>query len=301
MAMIPTYDHIINCVRSSNLNFSYQETPFSLYFTIRKSQVKYNNYQDNITSPTPSQVLDNPDMESLMKENLTLKEKLLELEVKLDASEETTKILEGKVSAAEADALKANEEIKKEKEKKEDNVTSKFEVEKENLDKVKKKKEKEALKIEKSNLAKNGPDRKIKYTEKGDKSGRKPLNKKDSNKNILPDMSPRSSSSSSPSRPIGLGSSPHSVISPPTNSTNATRNSPPRTPTRLVTALPGMPPSQHTPPGLPPPSSPSNPTLDQIKAAFSELSVDISSMADRLCDRFDQRVDEACKLPNQKL
>ena len=137
MAMIPTYNHIINCVRSSNLNFSYQETPFSLYFTIRKLHVKYNSYQDDITPPIPSQTLDNPDIEGLMKENLTLKEKLLELEVKLDASEETTKILEGKVSAAEADALKANEEIKKEKEKKEDNVTSKFEVEKENLDKVK--------------------------------------------------------------------------------------------------------------------------------------------------------------------
>ena len=189
MAMFPTYDHIINCVRSSNLNFSYQETPFSLYFTIRKSHVKYNSYQDDITPPIPSQTLDNPDIEGLMKENLTLKEKLLELEVKLDASEETTRILEEKVSAADADAFKAHEEITEEKEKKEDNVTSKFEVEKENLDKVKKKKEKEALKIEKSNLAKNGPDRKIKHIEKGDKSERKPLNKKDSNKHILPAMS----------------------------------------------------------------------------------------------------------------
>ena len=39
-------DKIIGAVRSSGLNFSYQETPFSMYFTIRKSIVKIKNSQE---------------------------------------------------------------------------------------------------------------------------------------------------------------------------------------------------------------------------------------------------------------
>ena len=34
---------LINCVRSSTLNFSIQETPFSIYFTVRKTTRKAAN------------------------------------------------------------------------------------------------------------------------------------------------------------------------------------------------------------------------------------------------------------------
>jgi len=59
-------------------------------------------------------------------------------------------------------------------------------------------------------------------------------------------------------------------------------------------------PSQ-TPPGTPPslarshpsPAQRKNPTIDEIKEAFSELSVGLNSMADRL----ENRIDEACKVP----
>ena len=105
MAMFPAYDNIMNCVRSSNLNFACQETPYSLYLTIRKSKVKKTHQQSSIIP-----VIENQEIEGLVKENLSLRESLQNLEGKLDASEDTTKVLEKKLATAEAKALKANKE-----------------------------------------------------------------------------------------------------------------------------------------------------------------------------------------------
>ena len=79
----------------------------------------------------------------------------------------------------------------------------------------------------------------------------------------------------------------------------STSSSSPATP---ACAHHGSPPSKllgtsaytHTPPGLPLPSSPSNPTIDDIKAAIRKVSEGVNSMADRVSNRFD----ETCNLPS---
>ena len=110
--MFSAYDKIIHCVRSSNLNFASQETPYSLYLTFRKSKVK-NSQQSSIP------VIDNHEIEieSLVKENLSLTESGKNLKGKLNASEDTTKMLEEKLASIETKALKAHKEnIKKDDE-----------------------------------------------------------------------------------------------------------------------------------------------------------------------------------------
>ena len=66
MATYNSLDHIISSVRSSNLNFTYQETPFSLYLTIRKTSIK--KHQSN--GSESSQM---GDVVALEAENLVLK------------------------------------------------------------------------------------------------------------------------------------------------------------------------------------------------------------------------------------
>ena len=107
--------------------------------------------------------------EELLKEKLSFIESIREMQGKLDASEERAKVFEEKVTSAEAEALKAYDQIKKSREyltKKDDeikslksviknknNEISKLEVEKSDLRKVMKKKEKEVNDKEKSILA----------------------------------------------------------------------------------------------------------------------------------------------------
>ena len=45
-------DEIIKCIRSSNLHFSVQETPFSLYVTVRKKLVR-----NDVKAPRESEIL----------------------------------------------------------------------------------------------------------------------------------------------------------------------------------------------------------------------------------------------------
>ena len=80
-----------------------QETPFSLYLTIRKSQVKYRN-QDSPPSSSPVKI--QHDTRDLLKENLSLKENIQALEGNLEAFKEKSKIMEDKVASAESEALK---------------------------------------------------------------------------------------------------------------------------------------------------------------------------------------------------
>ena len=108
MATSNSLDRIIKSVRSSNLNFAYQETPFSLYLTIRKTVVK-NNQSSSLQS---SQENCQHDVEALERENLSLKKSVCELEDKLSASKETTKILEEKVAVSEAETLKVFNQTK---------------------------------------------------------------------------------------------------------------------------------------------------------------------------------------------
>ena len=200
MAMFSEYDKILNCVRSSNLNFATQETPYSLYLTIRKSKVKKNNQQSSIL------MNDNHENEGLVKENLSLKETLQNLKRNLDASEDFTIKLEEKLASAEAKVLKAyKENLKKDDEMKtlknviKNNNEDIFNLECEKRE-LKKDMKKKVHDLEKSNLAhlnsietlkqevkkqkdeKLKLDKKIKQLEKKVKSG-KPEEKPDTETN----------------------------------------------------------------------------------------------------------------------
>ena len=104
-------DKILNSVRSTNLNFSCQETPFSLYLTIRKSLVKFNNPHK---PPAQANVVDNDgasDNLAIVEENIALKNNLKRLENELEISRNISKTLESKVEAAEATLFKHYKEI----------------------------------------------------------------------------------------------------------------------------------------------------------------------------------------------
>ena len=45
--VITSVKKVINCIRSSNLNFALQETPYSVFVTIRKSQKKSGTFSVN--------------------------------------------------------------------------------------------------------------------------------------------------------------------------------------------------------------------------------------------------------------
>ena len=106
------FEPIINSVRLSNLNFSYQETPYFIYLTIRKTQVKNNIHAGSFqTNGSQENVL--RDKEVLEKENMSLKHSMCELKESLNTSYDTTNILEEKVAASEAEAIMVLEELKK--------------------------------------------------------------------------------------------------------------------------------------------------------------------------------------------
>ena len=258
--MFPVYNRIINCVRSSNLNFATQETPYSLYLTIRKSKVKKNNQQSSIL------MSDNQEVEGLVKENSSLKENFQNLKRNLDASEDNTKMLEEKLASAEAKVLKAyKENLKKDDEMKtlknvirnNNDVISNLECEKRELKKDMKKKVHD---LEKSNLAhlnsietlkqevkkqkdeKLKLDKKIKQLEKKVKSG-KPEEKPDTETNNNKKLEP-----SYPSLNASLGSALEAASAPSTQPASTARNilSPTPPPPFTCTSSP------HTPPGTPP-------------------------------------------------
>ena len=50
---------ILNTIRSSSLNYAVQETPFSIYVTIRKSEVKFRDARNNIEANVRNEVTPN--------------------------------------------------------------------------------------------------------------------------------------------------------------------------------------------------------------------------------------------------
>ena len=108
MTMANACDIILNSVRSSNLNFACQETPFSIYLTIRKTQVK-------LLNPSISQPIERKDSRSLVDENSTLKEKIQRLMKEIEASKDDTKILLDKLNDSEATVYRQCKEIEKSK------------------------------------------------------------------------------------------------------------------------------------------------------------------------------------------
>ena len=67
-------ENILNSVRSSNLNFSSSETPFSIYITIRKSHTKLPNSYEDIGGPIDN--ISESEIKLVKTENAKLKDKL---------------------------------------------------------------------------------------------------------------------------------------------------------------------------------------------------------------------------------
>ena len=80
-------DEIIKCVRSSNLHFSVQETPFSLYVTVRKKLVR-----NDVKAPRESEILLNE--LAITKENCnSLAQKNYDIRIALKVVEDEKKCL----------------------------------------------------------------------------------------------------------------------------------------------------------------------------------------------------------------
>ena len=70
-------DQIIHSVRTANLNFAYQETPFSIYITVRKTVTKLQQGQQSLPSNRTAAADDLT--KALEEENTALKTKLKDL------------------------------------------------------------------------------------------------------------------------------------------------------------------------------------------------------------------------------
>ena len=87
---------ILSSVRNSNLNYSSQETPFSIYMTVRKSwnrksiESRLSDYSE-------------PSSEIVLRENLVLKAELADLKTQLEISKNITSEIETKMAAAESE------------------------------------------------------------------------------------------------------------------------------------------------------------------------------------------------------
>ena len=87
-------DLIMNSVRSSQLNFACQETPFSIYITIRKSQHKKAVGLEQAAGK-------NLAIAVLQEENLLLKQTIADLETTLTDSDDKVKQAEIKLDAVD--------------------------------------------------------------------------------------------------------------------------------------------------------------------------------------------------------
>jgi len=104
MAIQKSCIQILNSVRNSNLNFSCQETPFSLYLTVRKSwNKKYCKSEHKGVDPN---------LEMILSENNLLKAELADVKAQLNISKDNTSEFETKIAAAESEVLKVYKETK---------------------------------------------------------------------------------------------------------------------------------------------------------------------------------------------
>ena len=116
-----SYTKILNSVRSSNLNYSCQETPFSIYLTVRKSLV------NKCMSIESGHQASEENLEITLSENILLKAELAEAKAELNISKNITSELEKKIAAAESEVCKVFRESNHWKEaltKKDDEITA---------------------------------------------------------------------------------------------------------------------------------------------------------------------------------
>ena len=103
-------EHVMESVRSSNLNFSCKETPYSLYITIRKSLTKVSIDSNCWRSSSP--IFENEDsMKRLVEENNKLKQMLENCRSDLESSEELLKLSETRTEAGQVKLSKRCQEV----------------------------------------------------------------------------------------------------------------------------------------------------------------------------------------------
>ena len=95
---------ILNSVRNSCLNFSIQETPFSLYLTVRKSMARNKSLQDDESN---EQTLDVKNLSETI-----LKEEIKTLKIKLNEAEDFNLRLQHECEEAVNESEKCNKEMK---------------------------------------------------------------------------------------------------------------------------------------------------------------------------------------------
>ena len=103
---------ILRSVRSSSLNYASQETPFSIYLTIRKSWNKHHPGHVPVALGSESLL----DTGKLASENLSLKTEVTDVKAQLKAAKDIISVIETKVEVAEAEAYQLHKSIKKWKE-----------------------------------------------------------------------------------------------------------------------------------------------------------------------------------------
>ena len=109
---------ILNGVRNCSLNYSCQETPYSIYLTIRKSWSKHHQVDD--LRKTPCEAVQNVSdklLETKVSENVSLNTELAKVKVKLEESKDIISELEKKVDEAEAEVFQHHREAKQWKER----------------------------------------------------------------------------------------------------------------------------------------------------------------------------------------
>ena len=108
-----TCEFLLKQLKSTNLNFILQETPYSVYLTIRKSFIK------NLNTNNPSQTFNvseetlNKKIADLEAENWLLKSNIFGHRSEMTNSEQTIIKLEEKIKTAEIETIKNIQETKK--------------------------------------------------------------------------------------------------------------------------------------------------------------------------------------------
>jgi rubrerythrin len=102
-------EQIQNSVRYSNLNFSSTETPFSMYFTIRKSLAMIPKSREQQSETDKVSLLHVNDVsDNLIK---AAEDESYQLKKMLDASKDQIKLLKTKVEAADVKVSKKDQEL----------------------------------------------------------------------------------------------------------------------------------------------------------------------------------------------
>ena len=108
-------------IRSSNLHYLVQESPFSMYLTLRKKFTKKSTKSDQKVQTSPSEIQNLEDkVNKLRDEKNSLEELLKQTELECEASKDVVKLFEEKLEKAESEFLKQCTNFK---EIKDDNVS----------------------------------------------------------------------------------------------------------------------------------------------------------------------------------